>query len=141
MTEPAVLLQAAATLPLVGLIWTIQLVHYPLFDGVAPDRFVAYERRHTKRITIVVAPLMLAEVAASAWLLFDVPAGVPAWWCGAGAAMTLGLWLSTYFLQVPLHGRLGERFDAADHRRLVRTNWLRTVLWTLRGGLALVMLA
>ena len=137
----AVLLQAATTLPLVGLIWTVQLVHYPLFDGVGADRFAAYERRHAARITWIVAPLMLVELAVSGWLAVAPPASVPAWWCRTGAAATAGIWLSTYFVQVPLHGRLAAGFDAAAHRRLVRTNWVRTALWTLRGGLALAMTA
>ena len=40
-------------------------------------------------------------------------------------------------VQVPLHRRLQGGFDAAAHRRLVRTNWLRTAAWTLRAALAL----
>ena len=59
----ALLAQAATTLPLVGLIWTIQLVHYPLFDGVGAEGFAAYERRHAAAITWLVAPLMLGELA------------------------------------------------------------------------------
>ena len=142
MSDTAALLtQAAVTLPLVGLIWTVQVVHYPLFAGVGADGFAAYERAHAARITWVVAPLMLAELAVSGWLLWRVPAGVPAWQCYAGAAATAGIWLSTYFLQVPRHAELAAGFDAAAHASLVLTNWLRTALWTARGGLCLAMLA
>ena len=35
---------------------------------------------------------------------------------------------------------MNQGFDAAVHRRLVRTNWIRTVGWTLRGALAVAML-
>jgi hypothetical protein len=49
-------------------------------------------------------------------------------------------WLSTFLVQVPLHARLGTGFDAAAHRRLVLSNSLRTLAWTGRGVLALVML-
>ncbi|HEX2205610.1 MAG TPA: hypothetical protein VHG91_20025 [Longimicrobium sp.] len=47
------------------------------------------------------------------------------------------VWLSTALLQVPMHGRLERGFDAAAHRRLVATNWVRTVAWTARGVLLL----
>jgi hypothetical protein len=40
-------------------------------------------------------------------------------------------------LQVPLHTRLARGFDPAAHRQLVRTNWLRTLAWTLRALLLL----
>ncbi len=137
----ALLLQAATTLPLVGLIWTVQVVHYPLFDGVGAEGFVEYERRHAARITWLVAPLMLAELAVSGWLIARVPAGVPAWQCYAGAAMTAGIWLSTLCLQVPRHAELAAGFAPAAHAALVTTNWLRTALWTGRGALTLAMLA
>jgi hypothetical protein len=39
---------------------------------------------------------------------------------------------STVFVQVPAHGRLTGGFDLAVVRRLVRTNWIRTVGWTAR---------
>ena len=55
----------------------------------------------------------------------------------AGLALLAVIWLSTALVQVPLHRRLQGGFDAAAHRRLVRTNWLRTAAWTLRAALAL----
>ena len=137
----ALLTQAGVTLPLVGLIWTVQVVHYPLFAGVGADRFAAYEAAHAARITRIVAPLMLAEVAVCGWLCVSVPAGVPAWWCWIGAGLVGLVWASTGFLSVPLHARLAEGFDAAAHAKLVATNWPRTILWTLRGLLCLAMLA
>jgi len=137
----ALLIQAAVTLPLVGLIWTVQIVHYPLFDGVGTDGFTEYERRHSVRITWIVAPLMLVELAISGWLAVRVPAGVPAWQCYLGAALTAGIWLSTYFLQVPRHRQLAAGFVPSAHAALVGTNWLRTALWTGRGALALTALA
>ena len=137
----ALLLQAGTTLPLAGLIWTVQLVHYPLFDGVGADRFADYERRHARAIAVVVAPLMLAELAVSGWLAVAPPAGAPAWWCWTGAGLTAALWLSTYFVQIPQHAALAAGFEPAVHGRLVAGNWLRTALWTARGGLALAMLA
>ena len=48
---------------------------------------------------------------------------------------------STVLLQVPLHSRLAQRWNAADAHRLVQTNWIRTVGWSVRGVLALVMVA
>lgn len=133
-------IHAFATLAMVGLIWFVQVVHYPLMGRVGRSEFVEYERLHQQRTTWVVAPLMLTESAAAALLITWLPAG-RAWLGWIGAALLAGVWASTFFWQVPLHARLGETFDAATHRRLVRSNWLRTGLWTMRGVLACALLA
>jgi hypothetical protein len=35
--------------------------------------------------------------------------------------------------------RLSTGFDPVVHRRLVRTNWIRTAAWTVRGAAAVAM--
>jgi hypothetical protein len=54
----------------------------------------------------------------------------------AGAVLLACIWLSTFAVQVPLHAQLGQGFDEATHQALVRSNWIRTVGWTLRCALA-----
>lgn len=135
------ILHAAVTWALVGLIATIQLVHYPLFAGVGEAGWETYEREHQRRITFLVAPLMLAELLSAAWLALHPPPGLPAWSLWLGFALVLGIWASTGLVQSPLHGRLSERFDARLHARLVGGNWARTLAWTLRGGLCVWWLA
>ena len=47
---------AAATLYMTGLIWFVQVVHYPLMGLTGKAEFSAYEQRHTLLTTWVVAP-------------------------------------------------------------------------------------
>ena len=54
-----------STLVMVGVIWTVQVVHYPLFAGVGADGWSAYEAAHQSRITLVVGPLMVAELVTN----------------------------------------------------------------------------
>lgn len=138
---PALVLHAAATWFLAGLVWFVQLVHYPLMGDVSAAGFARYEQRHRQRTTWIVAPAMMLEAALAAWLLLHPPAGVPLWSVAAGAALLAGIWLSTFAVQVPLHARLSAGFDAAAHRRLVLTNWSRTLAWSLRAVLAAWWLA
>lgn len=119
-----------------GLVWFVQLVHYPLMGDVGPAGFARYEQCHRRRTTWIVAPAMLLEAALAVWLLARPPAGPPFWSVSAGAALLAGIWLSTFAVQVPLHARLSAGFDAAAHRRLVLTNWWRTLAWSLRALLA-----
>jgi hypothetical protein len=138
---PVLLAQAFASLALTGLIWCIQVVHYPLFAAVGRDEFTRYEADHARLITLVVGPLMLVELAAALWLAAVRPAGVPAWMAWTGLALVAAIWLSTATIQVPCHAKLAAGFDAEVHARLVSSNWIRTVAWTARGLLALAMIA
>ena len=135
------LIHAGATLAMVGLIWFVQVVHYPLFDFASERRFAGFAAEHQRRTSLVVVPLMFAEAGTALSLLVAPPVGLgrgPLW---LGLLLLLVVWLSTALLQVPLHRRLANERDAAAIRRLVTSNWLRTVAWTARGGLALFLLA
>jgi hypothetical protein len=126
----------AVTWALVGLIWTIQMVHYPLFAQVGPEHFVAYHRRHTREITLVVGPLMLAELVTAALLVLE---GNRDPWLLASLPLLALIWISTGFVQIPLHNTLTTGFDAHAHRRLVTTNWWRTAAWSARGICIMMM--
>lgn len=140
MAVAVFLVHLLATLAMLGVIWVVQLVHYPLFAGVGMEGFAAYEADHQARITWIVGPLMLLELASAVALAAGLrPEGVPLWMPLAGLGLLGVIWLSTAFLQVPLHTTLGGGFDADAHTRLVATNWVRTVAWSLRAGLALWM--
>ena len=126
-----------ATLTMFGVIWMVQIVHYPLFAGVGDAGWGEYEARHQSRITLIVGPAMLLELATAVWLVFDRPPAFPAWAVLAGVLLVGVIWASTAFVQVPLHNALGGAFDASAHARLVATNWVRTLAWTVRAGLVL----
>lgn len=131
---------AAATWAMVGLIWFVQVVHYPLFASVGETGFVRYENAHTRRTSFVVGVFMPLEAITAVWLVFAAPDGVSTSLVVAGLILLAALWVSTAFWQAPLHGRLSAGYDAALQRRLVTSNWLRTAVWTIRGALVLVML-
>ncbi|MEZ8218445.1 hypothetical protein B0813_001982 [Candidatus Fervidibacteria bacterium JGI MDM2 SSWTFF-3-K9] len=126
-----------ATLFMTGVIWFVQIVHYPLFRLVGNSEFARYETAHTFWTTWVVAPPMLTEMATAVLLLLFKPKGVSDSILWVNLALLAAIWLSTAFLQVPCHQQLSQGFDAATHHRLVVTNWLRTVCWTVRSGLLL----
>ena len=136
MAEILLTVQLVATLTMCGLIWFVQIVHYPLMAQVDSAEFTAYERLHQARTSLVVAGPMLAELAAAVGLFWYRPSDVPMAALIIGAVLVAVIWASTIVWQMPAHRALEQGFDAAAHRRLVRTNWVRTVAWTLRGALA-----
>ena len=113
---------------LVILIWLVQLIIYPSFAHIEKDEFLPWHRRYVRTISMIVSPLMLAQMVlivirlsyqltrVNIFMLFCV----------------IVIWISSFSLSVPCHTKLSR--DGKDHvviDRLVRTNWIRTILWTL----------
>jgi len=131
--EAANLVVAAA---LAGLIWTIQLVQYPLFALVGSAEWQAYGEQHRRRITWLAAPLMSANVGLAIALLTEHASGLRI----ANAALACGLFAVTGLLFAPLHGRLERAATEHAVRVLVRANWVRTIAWTAQVVVAVALL-
>ena len=121
---------------LTGLIWTIQLVHYPSFALVGTKEWQQFQQQHTRRISWLVMPLMLAELGLSLWLLYHVYKQAPALLLSLhllAVACVGAIWLLTALVFVPLHKKLEiQGYIPGLTRALLRWNWPRTLLWTLR---------
>jgi hypothetical protein len=131
---------AASTFFMAGLIWFVQVVHYPLFAAVGNSEFPAYSRLHQSLTTFVVGPPMLVEALTAGMLVVARPAGVSAWLAWTGFALVIVIWASTALLQIPAHGRLASGFDASTAATLVSGNWIRTVAWSARAAIVAAML-
>jgi len=119
-----------------GLIWTIQIVHYPLLLTINENKFANYMKAHQRKITPLVAPLMLAELFFSSWYLCEnlweyTLFSIVQW------LLVFLIWVSTFLVQVPLHGKLINSFDQKACQKLIKTNWIRTICWSLRTFLLL----
>lgn len=130
-----ILAHIAATLILVGLIWMVQIVHYPLFNRVGADTFRDYQIAHAAKITALVMPLMLIEALTALLLALDPPTTVPPLLLWIGLALVVLIWASTLFIQSPYHTQLSTDFNPAIHQALVCTNWIRTIAWSVHGGI------
>ncbi|NNE10458.1 MAG: hypothetical protein HKN20_17990 [Gemmatimonadetes bacterium] len=129
------LAHVAATLFMTGLIWYVQVVHYPLFRLADPARFAQFEADHSRFTARVVVPPMLVEFATAVVLVIVPHPILPLPLAWIGFALLVVVWWSTWALQVPMHVVLTDGYDEAAHDRLVRTNWIRTIGWTLRSAL------
>lgn len=127
----------AATLFMVGVIWMVQVVHYPLFAKVGLEGFRSYAASHNLLISFIVMPAMLLEAGSALLLVLQRPSFVTFGEALVGLLLVGVAWGGTFFLSVPQHNILAQGFDLSAHQRLVATNWIRTAAWTLRGGLVL----
>ena len=139
MEKAVFLVNLAATVNLTGVIWVVQIVQYPFFSFIDREKFTEYHASYTFWITPIVAPAMILELVTSILLLFYAPENVGAEFTWLALLLTLIVWASTFLLQVPLHDKLALGFDAAAHSALVNSNWIRTVVWSLRAALVLYL--
>jgi hypothetical protein len=137
------LVHLVATAFMAGLIWFVQVVHYPLFALVPAVASPAYAVEHQRRTALVVGPPMAVEGVTVLWLFAAPPDGLGRWLPALGGLLLAVTLASTVLAQVPRHGRLAVETDAAGIERtvgaLVRSNWVRTVGWSLRAVLAAVI--
>ncbi|MGB0580912.1 MAG: hypothetical protein ACPGVU_14515 [Limisphaerales bacterium] len=134
-----IFLHLIASIFMTGVIWMVQVVHYPLFDQVSEGDFPRFEQSHAFRIGFVVMPPMLIELVTASLLLRDRGSqlGTSRYWL---AGITMVIWLTTFLVHMPQHEQLARGFDITVHRELVLTNWARTMMWTLKSFLVCSML-
>ncbi|MAX09721.1 MAG: hypothetical protein CMG13_02535 [Candidatus Marinimicrobia bacterium] len=113
---------------LIGIILVTQIVSYPLLLVVKESNFRNYHTIYTKRISIVVLPLMLSELFITTYILIFDPNPNHVF----AALMLLFIWLSTFFIQVPIHNIISKSKSTKLIKKLIISNWLRTSLWIIK---------
>lgn len=127
---------------MMGLIWFVQVVHYPSFLKVNSETFQPFHSFHVFRTGFVVIPFMLAELVSSIILsLGDFPLS---YIHKIGLVLVMLAWLSTFAIQVQIHRKISADANTTELSKLVKTNWLRTLLWSLKAlvtlyGLKLIL--
>jgi hypothetical protein len=126
------LANVAATLFLTGVVWSLQMVQFPLMLSARGADFTAYVRAQRTRNSILMALPMLVEAVTGGWLLTT---SIPSRHMTDAMVLLAIIWIVTFGAIAPLHSRIVRGYDEHAIRVLIRTNWVRTVCWTGRAGL------
>lgn len=124
-----IILHLFATFSMCGIIWMVQLVHYPSFKYVEESKYRDFQYFHMGRITFVVGPLMLIELISLALIMFTMFKNM---YFLISSVMLLLIWLNTALWNVPLHNKLLSQKSDEVIDKLVLSNWPRTILWSGR---------
>jgi len=124
-----------------GVIWIIQLIHYPSFRDIAPERFAQFHQFHSSQITWVVGPVMMVQLLTAVGLVNFRPPSVSAPMSGFFLGLSAAVFFVTAFISVPAHQELSLGFKEGAHQTLVLTNWIRTALWSCHSLLCLWILS
>lgn len=133
------LVNVVATAIMTGVIWTIQIVHYPFFHRIEMKKYSEHMDEHRKKISYIVIPVMLAELGSAIGLVLMDSSFTAEF--AAGLILLTFIWISTALFQVPSHSKLASGYSASEVNRLVNYNWIRTLLWTARLAVMLFILS
>jgi hypothetical protein len=118
----------------------MQVLHYPLFDRVGRDAFAVYEIKYNRRFRLLLGPGIALVTVTTVVQLFTRPASTSLIDVIREVVLLVVIVVSTVLYQAPQHARLSAGFDPAAYRTLVRSNWVRTVAWSILGLLDLRLL-
>ena len=113
-----------------GVIWVIQIVHYPSFHFIEKELYTAFQKFHMNKISIIVIPIMLAELITGMMLFLDKSSKSP--FLTISIIILVLIWLITGVFFSKAHNELIAGYQELVVNQLVAMNWIRTLLWTLR---------
>ncbi len=131
--EHIVIANFALTWFMVGLIWLIQIVNYPLFRLISKHRFPHYHESHIKRITPIVSTVMILEASVAVSLILISTPYTSSGLVLINVLFLALIWLSTALLQLPMHNKLNSLKNPKTVNELITSNWFRTSVWSLKG--------
>ena len=121
---------------MLGLIMTTQVVSYPIFHFVDKNNFSIYHNNYIKYISIIVMPIMVLELGFSI-ILFLIFKGII---FSILLFINIIILITTFFIQVPIHSSLSKKFNKQEIDKLIISNWLRTLLWSIKVYLSILII-
>ena len=115
---------------MVGVIWVIQLVHYPSFHFIKPDMYTVFQKFHMEKISIIVMPMMIAELISVLLLLYNKDSKNIL--IIISFILLIIIWGITAVFFSGVHNKLITGYQETIVNNLVVMNWIRTLLWTMR---------
>ena len=113
---------------MVGIIWVIQLLHYPAFHFIKESNYVKFQHFHMQRISFIVVPVMILELFSAFMLVYYLRSNL----LTICLIILLFIWLITFVFFTKLHQSLLDGYNKTIVDKLVKINWSRTILWSLR---------
>lgn len=113
---------------IVTVVWLAQVIMYPSLVHIERDAFVSWHRKYSSRIAFFVIPLLCGQAIIVGIMVYNDASFLNV----LSATVIFLCWVSTFGLSVPCHAKLQRSGkDISVIRRLVWTNLIRTILWSL----------
>ena len=109
----------------------VQFIIYPSFKNYPQSTFKSFHSAYTKKMLFIVGPIMILELLSTLYLVIKNSFFLP-------TLIVALIWLTTFFLIVPIHQSLNYSFNIRNHKKLLRLNFVRSSFWVLKLLLILV---
>ena len=103
----------------------VQLIIYPSFKNYDNSNFRSFHSSYTQKMFFIVGPIMIIELLSTLYLFIKNTFLFP-------STIVAFIWLTTFFLIVPVHNSLNSAFSIRTHKKLLRLNIVRTSFWVLK---------
>jgi len=123
-------LHLIATSMMVAIIWMVQILHYPSFLFVDKKQYTEFQQFHMKKISYIIVPIMLLELFSGFGILFYIEKAQLSLY--ASLTLLVLIWVITGLFFTKYHTELSKKYNRNTILRLIRFNWIRTILWTIR---------
>lgn len=113
---------------MIGVSLITQFITYPSFRSIDINIFSNFHKIYTKKMLLIVGPIMTIEFLIAAILLF---LNVDFYFLIQFILVYL-IWILTFFLIVPVHNQLEKKYDKLLNSKLVKLNGYRTLVWIVK---------
>ena len=122
------LLRVLLDFGLMILIWMVQLLIYPSFSHFSTPALQKWHERYTFNMALIVIPLMFGQFIVYGIQVYRTQTNFTV----CGLMIVIALWIFTFSNFVPLHKSINDNTSSQNTlKRLVSSNWIRTILWTV----------
>ena len=117
---------------MVGVIWIVQLVHYPTFLFIDEQKSYDFQKFHMSRISYIVMPAMTTELFSGIYIFIYSNMAIDSNLFLLALTILIINWIITALVFVKMHNKLLINYKIEIISLLVKWNWLRTLLWSVR---------
>ena len=129
MFDDLLMIHIISTSIMVGVIWVMQLVHYPSFKYVKESDYIIFQKYHMSNISYIVFPVMFTELITALLIFFS---GEKSLFFVLSLICLFLIWVITGVLFTKYHSILKEGKDLMIIEKMIKANWIRALLWTMR---------
>ena len=110
------------------LIVIVQIIVYPSFIYYERDNLLKWHKIYTKKIAVVVVPLMLSQLIVSLIQVYLVATITSITY----VLLVFFLWIITLLKFAPMHTEISKgNFNSEFLNKLRYLNWMRTIAWLI----------
>lgn len=140
LSHDLLLVHAAMTLMLCGVVWFVQLTIIPVLVRDTEQSWPQHAQLYRRVFRALFWPLLIVEAGSGIGVALLQPAGIPSWLHELNLSLLLCAWVTVPVMRYGVgHGPV-TRYNPVGFRKYARLNWIRVFVWSARSVIVLVML-